>query len=539
MARASLGPKPAKAAAATSRPRLFDGADHDRFGLLGAELRRKLVEKQPVEIGAVAEGGVEFAAQAFDAFGLVSHCMDSPMRSLGMAATSALPVADCGAAMMAAAGAGLDDAAGIHDGDAVRRRRATTREIVRDEQIGDAFAAPAGRSSSSRIRPRTETSSADTASSSTISAGRVAMARAMATRCRWPPEISWMRARRQVRGQADAFEQRGDAPRALAAVGDAMDAQRVVEHAGHRGARVEGGERVLEHHLEARPQRRAALRRAAPADRCRRSRMRARQSGSTSRRTMRASVDLPLPDGPTSASVSPRASSQRDVVERGDASGRRGGSVFEMPATSSSGAAHAGAPRCSGGVSRPRWRRADARVGVAAGERRFRRVAPISTSRPWRNTAMRSAMPAASAMSWLMKSSVMPSSRTSCVDQRDDLGLHDGVERAGRLVGDQQLRSGGDRRGDGDALALAAGKLVRIGAHRARDRAGGRGRAVRRPWRRPAGDRGRDGVRTTSAICSPTRQHRIEAGAGILEDEADVAAADRRVAEPRPVDAAR
>ena len=33
------------------------------------------------------------------------------------------------------------------------------------------------------------------------------------------------------------------------------------------------------------------------------------------------------------------------------------------------------------------------------------------------------------------------------------------VERAGRLVEDQDRRIGGERAGDGDALALAAGKV--------------------------------------------------------------------------------
>ena len=78
------------------------------------------------------------------------------------------------------------------------------------------------------------TSSADTASSSTISAGRVAMARAMATRWRWPPEISWIAASGRFWVEADALEQGGDGARARGAVGKAMDAQRIVEHARRR-----------------------------------------------------------------------------------------------------------------------------------------------------------------------------------------------------------------------------------------------------------------------------------------------------------------
>ena len=59
---------------------------------------------------------------------------------------------------------------------------------------------------------------------------------------------------------------------------------------------------------------------------------------------MRASVDLPLPDGPTSASVSPRAQVERDVVERRDLRARRGGTIFEMPREFEQRRAHAGAP---------------------------------------------------------------------------------------------------------------------------------------------------------------------------------------------------
>ena len=47
-------------------------------------------------------------------------------------------------------------------------------------------------------------------------------------------------------------------------------------------------------------------------------------------------------------------------------------------------------------------------------------------------------------------------------DECQDLGLHRDVERRGRFVGDQQVGVVGDRHGDHDALALAAGKLMRI-----------------------------------------------------------------------------
>ncbi|CUK21701.1 Uncharacterised protein [Achromobacter sp. 2789STDY5608615] len=47
-------------------------------------------------------------------------------------------------------------------------------------------------------------------------------------------------------------------------------------------------------------------------------------------------------------------------------------------------------------------------------------------------------------------------------DQLQDLGLDGDVQRRGGLVGDQQLRLAGQRHGDHDALAHAAGQLVRI-----------------------------------------------------------------------------
>ena len=49
--------------------------------------------------------------------------------------------------------------------------------------------------------------------------------------------------------------------------------------------------------------------------------------------------------------------------------------------------------------------------------------------------------------------------------QRQDLRLHGHVEGGGRLVGDEQVRLAGERHRDHHPLALAAGELVRVGAH--------------------------------------------------------------------------
>ena len=48
------------------------------------------------------------------------------------------------------------------------------------------------------------------------------------------------------------------------------------------------------------------------------------------------------------------------------------------------------------------------------------------------------------------------------LQQVDDLGLDRHVQRGDRLVGDDQLGPQGERAGDADALALAAGELVRV-----------------------------------------------------------------------------
>ncbi len=48
-------------------------------------------------------------------------------------------------------------------------------------------------------------------------------------------------------------------------------------------------------------------------------------------------------------------------------------------------------------------------------------------------------------------------------DEREDLGLDGHVERRGRLVGDEELRSVGEGHGDHGTLAHAPRELVRIG----------------------------------------------------------------------------
>ena len=80
--------------------------------------------------------------------------------------------------------------------------------------------------------------------------------------------------------------------------------------------------------------------------------------------------------------------------------------------------------------------------------------------RPSASEITRSAMPAMAAL-WVMTAVVVPSSRfTRSIDlEHDDAGRD--VERAGRLVAEQDVRPLGDGAGDGHALLLAAGELGR------------------------------------------------------------------------------
>ena len=63
-----------------------------------------------------------------------------------------------------------------------------------------------------------------------------------------------------------------------------------------------------------------------------------------------------------------------------------------------------------------------------------------------------------------MKSSARSRLRWSSTQHREDLRPHRGVEHRDRLVADQPVGLEHERRGDRDALALAAGELVRIAA---------------------------------------------------------------------------
>ena len=89
------------------------------------------------------------------------------------------------------------------------------------------------------------------------------------------------------------------------------------------------------------------------------------------------------------------------------------------------------------------------------------------------------------------------------LQQVDDLRLDRHVERRHRLVADDEVRLDRERAGDADALALAAGELVRVAVGEVRvqadDRAAAPGRAPAAPCRWPA-----CGSRSGSPMMLPT-----------------------------------
>ena len=82
--------------------------------------------------------------------------------------------------------------------------------------------------------------------------------------------------------------------------------------------------------------------------------------------------------------------------------------------------------------------------------------------RPPSITATRSQISLITGISWVISRMVMPRSRLTCLQQRQDRLRRLGVERRGRLVAEQHLGVGRQRPGDADALLLPARQLGRI-----------------------------------------------------------------------------
>ena len=114
-----------------------------------------------------------------------------------------------------------------------------------------------------------------------------------------------------------------------------------------------------------------------------------------------------------------------------------------------------------------------------------------------------------------------PSSRCSRRNRLEHPRLDGDVERAGGLVGDQQLRAQRQGAGDGDALPLPAGQLVRVArgvrrasSHRLQQLGDPRADPRRGPSRCS---------RSGSAIACADRCSRVQGGGRVLEDDADLA----------------
>ena len=106
-------------------------------------------------------------------------------------------------------GALLDNLAEVHHEHAVGEQ-AHDVEVVRDEEVAHREALRSA-ARSWRITACTDTSSAEVGSSRTRSLGSTAMARAIPTRCFWPPESWWGRRPRSSGGRPHEVGHRADA----------------------------------------------------------------------------------------------------------------------------------------------------------------------------------------------------------------------------------------------------------------------------------------------------------------------------------------
>ena len=193
-------------------------------------------------------------------------------------------------------------------------------------------------------------------------------------------------------------------------------------------------------------------------------------------------------------------------------------------------------------LSRRRRTRSAAACRGAAGRRTSTRPAPISTSLPAYITPIRSTNWAIRPMSWPISITAAPSrsctSRSVCID----LALHDHVERAGRLVGDDHRR----------AAARSPSRCTRAASCRRSARAGrGRTTVGSEPDRARAARRCARSSRLATAAARASwmrvddlvadAHHRVERVHRALRDQRDVAPADlpeaalaQRGEHPRP-----
>ena len=136
------------------------------------------------------------------------------------------------------------------------------------------------------------------------------------------------------------------------------------------------------------------------------------------------------------------------------------------------------------------------------------------------STAMRSPRMIASSTSWVTNTTVLPSSRCRRGELALQLGAHDRVDGAERLVHQQHRRVGGEGPGDADALLLAAGELGRVASSPSPGR-GRRGRAARaaRALRVRLSQPSRRGT-----VVDVVEHGAVREQPGLLDDVADAAA---------------
>ena len=153
-------------------------------------------------------------------------------------------------------------------------------------------------------------------------------------------------------------------------------------------------------------------------------------------------------------------------------------------------------------------------------------VAYCASRPPAAKTATRSPIRTASSMSWVTSTTVLPSSRWSRRNSSCSRTADDRVDGAERLVHQQHRRVRGQRPGHADALALAAGELVRVAVGVLLAGRGRRCRAARgpAPARSPSTRRTAAGTVITLVLDLLVREQ-----ADLLDDVADAAAQLDRV----------
>ena len=228
----------------------------------------------------------------------------------------------------------LDDPALVEEADACRRPRG--RSSSRGSRSASSCPPPSGRGPPRSTSPTSSGSSALVTSSSSSARGRAANARAIATRCCWPPESSSGLVRpRGPRGRSGRAASR---PRSSAS---ARATSRARAAARGRRCRARSGAGT-----GCRPGRRGRAGggpRPASTDGSvitSPSRKMSPSSISSSRSMQRSSVDLPEPEAPISAT----ASCSRDRRGRCPCSTSRSPNALVTPRISRTGGAHSPAP---------------------------------------------------------------------------------------------------------------------------------------------------------------------------------------------------